>query len=187
MARNVSLGKPSSSIRKKVPPLPLKRLKSGRLSEPRVPPRHRIHRHIRLQPATPLSQRPRVMSSVVLDSLNREPVPGCFRRGVYQRRGARESGVWPHVAAHEVFGLVGPVASFWEGCGGDDGGGVLVLQSPVDEFEVGLVVLSPHVLKRAEGMDQLSERGKESEAPTSNISTLTNASKRPAHSTGISR
>ena len=102
------------------------------------------------------------MRPVVLDELDREPVLGSFGRGVDQGRGARKRGVGPHVATHEVFRLVSPVASFWERSGGDDRGGVLVLQSPVDELEVGLVVLGPYMLKGAERMNQGSERRKES-------------------------
>ena len=72
------------------------------------------------------------MSSVVLDGLDREPVLGSFRRSVDQGRDARERGVRPHVAAHEVFRLVSLVPGLWERRASDDSGGVLVLQSPVD-------------------------------------------------------
>jgi len=93
------------------------------------------------------------MSRVVLDGLDREPVVGCFGRRVDQSRRTRERRVGPHVAAHEVVRLVSPVMGFWERRGSDNDGGVFVLQSPIDEFEVGLVVLSPHML---EGADQFS-------------------------------
>ena len=95
------------------------------------------------------------MSCVVLDELDREPVVGRLCRGIDQSRRARERGVGPHVATHEVVRLVGPVAGFWECRRGDDSGCVLVLQGPVDEPEVGLVVLSAHMLQ---GTDQLSGR-----------------------------
>ena len=147
VTRDVPLGESRSSIREEIPPLPLERLERGRICKPRVPFRHRLHRHVGLQSPTPLSERPRVVASVVLDGLDREPVLGRFRRGVDQRRGARQCGVWPHVSAHKVFRLVRLVPGFGEGRGGDDGGGVLVLQSPVDELEVGLVMLSAHVLE----------------------------------------
>lgn len=161
VTRNVSLCEPRASIRKEVSPFPLERLERGRISEPRVPFRHHAHRHVGLQSPAPLSQRPWVMSSVVLDKLDRESVLGRFGRGVYQGRGAWERGVGPHVTAHEIFWLVGHVTGFRERCGSDDGGGVLVLQSPVNEFEVGLVVLSPHMLRRTKRAGQLDENGEE--------------------------
>lgn len=151
MARNVSLREPRSGIREKIPPFPLKRLERGGVPETGVSLCHRVHRHVSFQPATPLSQRARVVSSVVLEELDREPVLGRLRGGVYQRRGAWERGVWPHVAAHEVFRLAGPVTSFWEGRASDDGGGVSILQSPIDELEVGIIVLSPHMLNKEGG------------------------------------
>ena len=148
VTRNVALREPRPGVREEVPPLALKRLERGGISEPRVSPRHRLHRHVGLQPVTPFSQRPRVVTSVVLDGLDREPVLGRFGRRVDQSCRAGEGGVGPHVAAHEILWLVGPVAGLWERRGGDDGGSVLVLQSPVDEFEVGFVVLSAHMLRR---------------------------------------
>ena len=184
VTRNVSFREPRSSVREEVSPFPLERLERGGISEPGVPFRHRVHRHVGLQSTAPFSQCPWVMSSVVLDELDREPVLGCFGRGVYQGRGTWESRVGPHVAAHEVLWLVSHVTGFWERRGSDDGGGVLVLQSPVYEFEVGLVMLSSHMLKRTVG---LVREGKKVRVPTSSISTLTRASKRPAHSTGIPR
>ena len=102
------------------------------------------------------------MSSVVLDGLDREPVLGRFGRSVDQGRGTWKRRVGPHVAAHEILRLVSPVAGFWESRGSDDGGSILVLQSPVDELEVGLVVLSPHVLKVTGRTGQLGGRGTES-------------------------
>ena len=125
------------------------------------------------------------MSRVVLDGLDREPVVGCFGRRVDQSRRARERRVGPHVAAHEVFRLVGPVMGFWERRGSDDGGGVFVLQSPIDELEVCLVVLSPHMLKGQISSVEGREEG--GGALTSIISTLTKASNRPSHSIGIFR
>ena len=187
MTRNIPLREPRSSVSEEVPPFPFERLERSGILEPRISFRHRVHRHVGLQSATPLSQRPRVMRSVVLDKLNREPVLRAFGRGVYQGSGARERGVGPHVTAHEVLRLVSPVSSFWECRGGDDCGGILVLQSPVDELEVGLVVLSSYMLKEVERMGQRSEGRNESVMLTSSISTLTKASKRPAHSRGISR
>ena len=102
------------------------------------------------------------MSTVVLDGLNREPVLCRSGRGVDQSRGTRERRVGPHIAAHEVLWLVSLVAGFWERRGSDDGGSVLVLQSPIGEPEVGLVVLSPHMLMVTGRVNQLSERGTES-------------------------
>ena len=102
------------------------------------------------------------MSSMVLDGLDREPVLGRFGGGVDQGRGARERRVGPHVTTHEVLWLVSPVTGLWKRRGGYDSGSVLVLQSPVDELEVGLVVLSPHVLKVTGRRDQLGGKGTES-------------------------
>ena len=158
MTRNIPFREPRSSIGEEVSPLPLESFECGGISEPRVPFCHSVRRHINLQSATPLSQRPWVMSPVVLDGLDREPVLGSFRRGVDQGRDARERGVRPHVAAHEVFRLVSPVPGFRERRASYNGGGVLVLQSPVDELEVGLVASSPHMLEVTGGTDQLDGR-----------------------------
>lgn len=147
VARNIPFCEPSSGIRKKVPPFPLKRLKRCRISEPGVPLRHRIHRHIGFQSATPFSERPRIMSPVVLDELHRKTILRCLCGGVYQRCGAWKRGVWPHVSAHEVLGLVSPVTGFRERRGSDDGCGVLVFQCPVYKLEVGFVVLGAHMLR----------------------------------------
>ena len=102
------------------------------------------------------------MGCMVLDGLDREPVLGRLGRGVDQGRGTRERRVGPHIAAHEVLRLVSFVAGFWERRGSDDSGGIFVLQSPIDELEVGLVVLSSHVLRVTERTGQLSGRGTES-------------------------
>lgn len=99
------------------------------------------------------------MGSMVFDGLDREPVLGGFGGGIDQGRGARERRIGPHVAAHEVLWLVSPVTGFWKRRGGYDSSSVLVLQSPVDELEVGLVVLSAHMLKVTERKDQLGGRG----------------------------
>ena len=102
------------------------------------------------------------MSSVVLDGLDTESVLRPFCRSVDQGRGTRERRVGPHIAPHEVLWLVGPVAGFRERRGSDHSGSVLVLQSPVNELEVRLVVLSPHMLKVTGRTDQRSGRGTES-------------------------
>ena len=90
------------------------------------------------------------MSGEVLEELDGEPVLGRFRRSVDQGRSTWKGGVGPHVTAHEVFRLVCPVTGFWEGRASDDGGGVVILQGPVDDLEVGVVVLSAHMLVRTD-------------------------------------
>ena len=78
VTRNIPLREPRSSICKEISPLSLEQLERSRISKPWVPFRHHLHHHVGLQPATPLSQRPWVMSPMVLDGLDREPTIGPF-------------------------------------------------------------------------------------------------------------
>jgi len=178
VTRNVSLREPCSSIGKEVSPLPLERLERGVISKLGISFRHRVHRHVRLQSTTPFPQRPRVVSSVILDGLNREPVLGCFGRGVDQRRGAWERRVGPHVAAHEVLWLASPVTGLWERGRSDNSCGVLVLQSPVDELEVGLVVLSAHMLRTCQFSGR-RERKRERHGPLASPRSRRHRNDRP--------
>jgi len=96
------------------------------------------------------------MCTVVLDELDRESVLGCFGRGVDHHWGTWERGIWKYVAAREILLLVSGVKIFWPRRTSDDSGGVLVLQSPVDEFEESLVMSRSHMLKVIRRMNQLS-------------------------------
>jgi hypothetical protein len=131
MARDVPFREAGRGISKQVLPLPLDgievRLPLGRMPRKpegqlhvivrgRAPLRRRaqaevLRPQIFLEPATPLAQGARVVRAVVLDGLEREAAGGACLRGGDQRGRGGQARVRPHVAAHEIFGPGGQVAS----------------------------------------------------------------------------
>lgn len=92
---------------------------------------------------------------MVLDALK---VEAALRAGLGsgdQRGRAWEARVGPHVLAHEVLRLVVGELGLGESRGGDDGGGIFILECKVDETEVLLVVLCADVLEHLDADERV--------------------------------